>query len=525
MVMAMVMVMATGIKMRANINSGICAQKLLLLGVAMSCIAFPVSAGDWKITPRITVNETATDNVALSSTNKKSELITDISPGISIDGSGGRSKLRFDYQMHNLIYAQDSSRNQLQNSLNALGTLEALENWFFIDASGNISQQSISAFSGSSASTAVSTGDNSNTTETSTYRISPYFRGALGNFADYQLRYNLSTTHSKTALSNDSTSRELVASLKGVTSLTNLGWSLDASSQTIGYSAGRDNENDRLRGVLTYQIDPQFRVSLFGGRESNNYQSLNKESHTTKGGGFDWSPTERTQISVSRENRFFGNSNSFSFAHRTEGSAWKYSESKDASAQANQQVGLGTYFERYSSICSSIFPNATPIQQATCVSNLLGPLPPNALLPGGFLTNGVTLQHRRELSFALLGARNTVTFAASQSESESLSQGAGTGINVGTGFSNVQNIRQRTASINWSHKLTGLSSLTGSYAHMNSQGTGTSTLETTQQMFNLNFTTQLGPKTNAGLGVRRVVVDGSTSYTENALTGVLSHQF
>ena len=524
--MVMAMVMATGIKMRANNNPGMYAQRLLLLGVAMSCIASSVSAGDWKITPRISVNETATDNVALSSSNKKSDLVTDITPGISIDGSGGRAKLRFDYQMHNLIYAQDSSRNQLQNSLNALGTLEALENWFFIDASGTISQQSVSAFGGSSASTAVSTNDNSNTTETSTYRISPYFRGALGNVADYQLRYNLSTTHSKSALSNDSTTKELVASLKGVTSLANLGWSLDASSQTISYDTGRDNENDRLRGVLTYQIDPQFRVSLIGGREANNYQSLSKEAHTTKGVGFDWSPTERTQISVSRENRFFGNSNSFSFAHRTEGSAWKYSESKDATVQTNQQSStLGTNYDLLFSLYSSAIPD--PVLRAGFVNALLSAngIPPNGLIQGGFLSNGVTLQHRRELSFALLGARNTVTFSASQSQSESLSQGAGTGFYLGAGFSNAQSIRQRTASINWSHKLTGLSSLTGSYAHMNSRGTGTSSLETTQQMFNVNFMTQLGPKTNAGLGVRRVVVDGSTSYTENALTGVLSHQF
>ena len=524
--MVMAMVMAMGTKMRAKINSRTSTRRLFLLGVAMGCIASPASAGEWKITPTISVNETATDNVALSSTNKKGDLVTDISPGIRIDGSGGRVKLHFDYQLHNLVYAQESSRNQLQNALNAAGTLEALENWFFIDASGNISQQSVSAFGGSSSSTAVNANDNGNTTETSTFRISPYFRGALGNFADYQLRYNLSSTHSKSALSNDSRSQELVASLKGVTSLTSLGWSLEASSQTVGYSTGRDNENDRLRGVLTYYIDPQFRVSLIGGRESNNYQSLNKESHTIKGAGFDWSPTERTQISASRENRFFGNSNSFSFTHRTEGSAWKYSESKDATVQTNQQSStFGTNFDLYFSLYSSAIPD--PVLRTAYVNALLAAsgITPSALLQGGFLTNGVTLQHRRELSFALLGARNTVTFAASQSQSESLSQGAGTGINLGAGFSNVQNIRQRTASVNWSHKLTALSSLTGSYAHLNSRGTGTSSLETTQKMFNLNFTTQLGPQTNAGLGLRRVVVDGSTSYTENALTGVLSHQF
>ena len=75
------------------------------------------------------------------------------------------------------------------------------------------------------------------------------------------------------------------------------------------------------------------------------------------------------------------------------------------------------------------------------------------------------------------------------------------------------------------HKLTAMSSLVGSYALMNSKGSGTSSLQTDQQMFNLNFTTQLGPKTNAGIGARRVVVDGSTNYTENAVTGTLSHQF
>ena len=140
--------------------------------------------------------------LALNTTNK-SDLISDINPGIRIEGSGGRSKLRFDYQLHNLIYAQDSSRNNTQNALNAFGTLEALENWFFIAASGVISQQSISAFGGAT-STTVNTNANNNTTETSTYRISPYFRGSFGSLADYQLRYNLSSTSSKSNSGFDS---------------------------------------------------------------------------------------------------------------------------------------------------------------------------------------------------------------------------------------------------------------------------------------------------------------------------------
>ena len=167
-------------------------KALLATGVALAMT--PVLAGSWTITPTLAVTETATDNVALTDSGKRSDLISDISPGIHIEGVGGRSKLRFDYQMHNLIYAQDSSRNQIQNALNALGTLEAIEDWLFLEASGKVSQQSVSAFGSSSSSSSVNVSTNENTIETSSYRLSPYIVGSLGGFADYQLRYYLATT-------------------------------------------------------------------------------------------------------------------------------------------------------------------------------------------------------------------------------------------------------------------------------------------------------------------------------------------
>ena len=518
--MATVTATVTAMAMRRNTRGF-----LFPLGVSLGLAALPAVAGEWTITPSISLQETATDNVKLDR-NRKSDLITDISPGIKIDGRGGRVNLRFDYRMHNLFYANDSSRSNIQNSLNALGTIEALENWFFIEASGSISQQSVSAFGGATNSS-VNTNSGSNTTETSTYRLSPYFRGTLGSFADYQLRYNLSTSSSKAGGTYDTDTREIVGRLAGLTTYARLGWALDASSQEVEYGNGRKSEADRLRGVLTYHYDPQFRMLLIGGREANDYLSLDKESHTIKGVGFEWAPTERTKISASRESRFFGDSNSISFSHRTGGTAWKYSQSKDATSSPNQQsgVGLGTYYDLFFNMFASAIPD--PNARAAYVNALLlsSGISPAAQLQGGFLTSGVTLQQRRELSFALLGVRNTVTFAATQSESQNLSQGAGTGLLIGTDFANVQNIRQRGLSVNWSHNLTGLSTLAGGISKLKSKGSGGNELETDQTMYTLNFLTKLGPKTSAGLGARRVVVDGSTSYTENALTGSLSHQF
>ncbi len=517
---AMDMVMAMRTEFGRNTTT---ARRLgnVLLAAGIASAMTTVHAGSWTITPTLSVTETATDNVALSSTNKRSDLISDVSPGLRIEGTGGRSKLRFDYQMHNLFYAQDSSRNQIQNSLNALGTLEAVENWLFIEATGKISQQSLSAFGSSSSSSSVNVSTNSNTTETSSYRLSPYIVGSLGSFADYQLRYNLATTNRKSSASNDETVNELVGSLKGSTSMASLGWSVDASTQNVSYDTGRDNKADRLRGVLTYRINPEFRVNLIGGIESNNYQSLDMESDTIRGAGIEWSPTERTLLSVSRENRFFGPANTFSFSHRTATTAWKYSDTKDVVTQTGQRlaVGLGTYYD----LLSNIFPGISE----EAARNLLGGIDPNAQIPGDFLTNGSTIQHRRELSFALLGARNVVTFAAGEALSESSSTGALSSFLGVSDFANVQDIRQRFASINWSHKLTPLSSLIASVSRSNTKGSGTSgsNLDTTQQMYNVNMTTKLGPKTNASLGFRHVTGDGTVDYTENALTGTLSHQF
>jgi uncharacterized protein (PEP-CTERM system associated) len=490
----------------------------ILAGIPLSAFA-----GTWTITPSVAVRETATDNARLSDKNKESDLISDITPGILVEGVGGRSKLRFDYQMHNLVYASDSSRNKTQHALNAFGTLEALEDWFFIDASGMISQQSISPFGGAPSS-GVNTNGNDNSTQTSTYRLSPYIRGTLGGFADYQLRYNLTTTSSAASQANDSDTKQLVGTLKGVTALASLGWSVDASSQEVNFDSGRSNEADRLRGVLTYQINPHFRVSLIGGREANDYLTTDKETYTTKGAGFDWSPTERTLVSASREDRFFGKSNTFSVSHRTAGSSWKYTETKDASVQTNQQSANLTFFDVLYALTPTDWTDEQRTAQVYKWIDVLN-VPAEAPVQGGFLTSGVTLQHRRQLSFALLGARNTVTFTASRSESENMSAGVGTGILIGTDFVDVRNVRQRLISVNWSHKLTAMSSLVGSVSRLNSTGSGNTSLETTQQTYSLDFTTKLGPNTSAGFGARHIVVDGTTNYTENALTGVLSHRF
>ena len=108
------------------------------LGCALMCIAAHAHAESWRITPSIAVNETLTNNLFLTSQNRTSDLVTGITPGISIEGQGGRASLRLNYGLTQYLYARESSQNNLQNALNATGALEAIDDWFFIDASGTI---------------------------------------------------------------------------------------------------------------------------------------------------------------------------------------------------------------------------------------------------------------------------------------------------------------------------------------------------------------------------------------------------
>ncbi|MBS1229924.1 MAG: hypothetical protein H6R17_3201 [Proteobacteria bacterium] len=492
------------------------AFRFLSHGLTLVCVSLPAAAGEWTITPMVSVNETATDNVNLVATNRSSDLVTDVNPGLRIDGAGGRSKLHFDYQLHNLFYARNSDLDRSQNSLNALGTLEAAENWLFIEASAAIAQQSISAFGGATSST-VNTNSSSNTTETGTYRVSPYMRGSFGNLADYLLRYNLSkyTTQYGDAFNSDT--NELMGSLKGDTALASLGWMLDARSQTVKFGDGRNNELDLLRGILTYKLDPQLRVLLIAGREANNYLTADKTAYTTKGGGIEWAPTERTLASAIMENRFIGDTYHLIFSHITGGSVWKISKTRDVVVQQNQQGSFA-----FDPVASSPPTSSSAPVASNYTASSGSPLTINSMI------SGVTLQERGDVSFALLGARNTLTFAAFNSKSTGITQILMAVPSIGGNYvlsPLIQELKQRGASISWSHQLTGLSSLVASYALINNKGTGATTLETDQKMFNVNLVTRLDPKTSAGVGVRRSVVDGTTNYTENALTGTISYQF
>jgi uncharacterized protein (PEP-CTERM system associated) len=476
----------------------------------------------WSIVPTITVQETFTDNASLGQARKESDQITEVSPGVRIDGNTKRLKLHFDYALRELYYARGTRDTQTQNSLNTFGKLEAVENLLFVDMSGAITRQNISAFGSQSAG---NYSVNANNTETASFRISPYLKGRFANYADYELRYSRSAVRAKSSVASDSDTDEWLAKFGGNTPFAALGWSADASRQNYDYSRGRKSESDRLRGFLTYRVNPQVKLSASAGRESNDFLAVNKRSWNTYGMGADWNPNERTQVSAFREKRFFGYGHNFSVNHRLQRSSIRYTDVKDISASPNQvgSAGFGTYYDLLFTQLASSIPD--PVARAAQVNALLvaAGIAPNVAVNGGFLNSQPSARRNQELAWLLRGARNTVTLAAVRSKDDRLGAGLGTGDD----FSVASSITQKGFNVGWSHQLSPQTALSVTGTHSRSSGqTSGQDQSTTQKAFSASLSTKLGPKTNAALTARRTEFDRTTQpYTENAVIGSVSIQF
>ncbi len=470
----------------------------------------------FSVVPRVSLTETWTDNARLTSA-KQSEQITEVSPGLRADFNHARLKGFFDYALSGLSYAQSSSTSRSANALSSNLKLEAVDNTFFVDATGSISQQAVSAFGTQSVS---STSVNANNTEVSTYSVSPYVQGRIGNTANYLARYSRSVTNNGVA---DSASSQASVGFKGGSSFKSLGWSADANRQELSYSAGRTTTNDTLTVGLNYAITPQISVSAQGGSESNNFTSLDTQTNALSGVGFNWSPLNATRVSATTLHHSYGDTYQLSLDHRTGRTVWRYANSKSVTQTPNQQgtASLGTAYDLYFAQFASIQPD--PVARAQLVNAYLqsyGIAPSTAVL-AGFSASSLTMQRQQQLSFALLGVRDSITVIASQTDSNRLDA-----LTLAVDdFSTASAIRQQSLSVNFAHRLSpdySLSLLVSQVATTGSLSAQSNTLNS----LNLSLAGKVGRKSTMTLGLRQVQSDGAlTSYSETAVTGAFQLQF
>ena len=473
-----------------------------------------------RVVPSLTLAQTFTDNVRLSATNKQSEQVSVLNPALRVSSDAGRLRGFLDYGFNEVFYAQDTSPRQTQHAMNSLATLELVNQRVFVDFSGKISQQTISAL-GTQPSRSTAVADN--LTEVSSYRLTPYLRGQFMDLASYEARYSHSLTQSRSSAVSDVSTDDVSVALSGATAFSQLGWSAQASAQGVDYEQGRSTRSSAQSLGLSYALMPQLSASANVGRESNNYTSLNQQSYTTQGVGLNWAASEMTRLSASRQNRSFGVAHSVSLEHRTGRTVWKYTDSKDVVSTPSQvaQVGLGSIYDLLFSQFATVQPD--PAARARLVNGFLqaNNLSPDATVTRSFLTAALSVQRRQDLSLALLGQRSTVTLLASRSEGRRLDT-----LTSGTDdFSSSAQLVQQGFSVNLAHRLTPDYSAALALSRVNTSG-ALSAQDSSLRSMSLSLATPLGQRSAASVGVNRVrFSSAASSYTENVLTANLTVQF
>jgi uncharacterized protein (PEP-CTERM system associated) len=495
-----------------------------------------LSGRTFLLQPRAAVTETYTDNVKLSATDRRSELITQLSAGLRFASNAGRVRGFADYTLSGLLYARGSAANGFQNALNASLTSEVIERRVFVDVTGTISQQAISAFGTQSIDPTLA---NSNRTEVRTFRVSPFARGRIANLADYELRLARSTTNTSSALASNVSTSSASGRLVGDSTGRRFGWSIDGLRETTDFTLAPRREQSRFNGVLTFIPDPQLRLSLLGGRESNNYTTLDTISYTNRGVRLNWSPSPRTAVLLEKQRRFFGDSHVVSLSHRTARSMLMFTDTRNVVlgnglSQFGRLVTLHDYYYFSKDFAPAI--QDKELREAA-VNQFIKELGYSGtdLVGLGFLSTSTSVQRLQQFAYSLFGLRDTITFTASRSDAERLDTLGviGTGLFNGLGFGDFgtySRVRQYAFGTTLNHRLTPQSSLSVSFTQQRNQGdnlvTGASQL-TLLRSGTVNWSMRLNPRAFASLSARHQRFSGadSAAYRESALTANFSLQF
>ena len=490
-------------------------------------LQLPGAGRSFRLVPRVSITETITDNATLSSTNRQVEAITQPSVGVSILSSGGRVRGFFNYTLTGLLYARGTSPNTLQNALTSTSTTELIEKRAYVDVTSTISQQAVSALGTQSVDPALAA---ANRTEVRTLSVSPYLRGQVADLASYELRAARTATHTTSALVSNSTTTLVSARLTGTGVGRRVNWAADASHQVYEYSAGRRTEADRVNGLLLLTVDPQLRVTLNAGGETSNLAALEKDSRFVDGLRADWLPSPRTTLVADIQQRFFGKAHTLSFAHRTPRSAWLYTDVKDVSATglAAAAGSQNTLFDLFYNSAIFVSREPDPAARRALVDAFLLGNGLNSATPvtTGYLASSATVRRLQQLSFTLLGIRDTLTFRATRSDAQRID----TVIRGNNDFATFGRLQQQGLSVNYSHRLTPQSSLGVILAQQRNTGSdstsGSASQSTTLRSAVAILSGTLGYRLRGSLSARHSRFDNATApYRESSLIANLSLQF
>jgi uncharacterized protein (PEP-CTERM system associated) len=491
--------------------------------------AAPAQARSWGFVPAIDVSETYTDNANLTATDRLSSFVTSVTPALAIAGNGARVKLNGTVAAQALLYRGERDDSQLYPRANLLGSVEAIEKFFYVEGAVNVYQTYLSAFG---AQPAGNIGQTNNRYTSSIYRVSPYFSGTAPGGATYLLRNDnvwteATNTPAGTAGVAGAYYNQTTGRLEGPVRPVN--GAVEFFTNYTKFEAQPSIRTALTRGILNYRPDPQLRLFASGGYEWNDYP-LQQSQGTIYGGGAEWRPTDRTQALGQWEHRFFGASYLGTFTHRNPYSAISVSALRNVYTFPQELFSLpagGNVTSLVDAALTTRIPD--PTQRAVAVQDFLRQtgLPATLQSSVTFYTQQVQLITQESATFALIGVRNTLALTAYYRKTEVISGANATPLPPALVGIGTANNTQRGGSVTFSHRLTEITSLGATANHFWTTDLPPLDTRSTTTTIQLGTTTRLGPRTDAlaGVGYTKFTSTAAPEYNESHVLVGLAHKF
>ena len=389
------------------------STRYLLALAACQWLTAPAGAQTWRLEPSARATVSATSNSGFAnSADSGGDVIFDLAPRLAVTGRGARFTANGFVSADSVTFARNTQSNQLIPSARFALNANPVERWLYLDAAAGIEQSTLDPYSVVSNGTLPS-----ERLQTIQYRVSPYLDHAFTPSVSLLYRNdNVWTRRSGAASALERRGNfELHSHAVALTQKPEpLGFSLEANQEQTKYTNDSNStlELASARAVLTYAADPTLTLGAVVGREQNEF-ALIKSTETIHGLRLHWIPSQRTDLNVSVERRFFNKGWGVTWSHRSPYLAMYVNLARQPSSQPSSFLLPNTGSDIRSLIDAAYttrFPK--PVERAVIVDNAVANLgtTSNSALAIPLYSDYAQLQNRASASVVFLGPLSTLTF-------------------------------------------------------------------------------------------------------------------
>ena len=467
-----------------------------------------------------TVTETVTDNYLVTGVQPASDSVTRLTAGVGLNSQSGRTRGFLDYSLSSLLYARHSESNQLQNRLNANFSADLSEGRSRLDVRAGITQSAISAFGVQPSGNNL---NQANSTELRFLSVAPVVYGPLGPQLRYTASLNASVSDAKGTDLGDATLTTATVRIEPLIP-GRLTWALDGTANKSDFKVGRATRLRRLNGTAYYAVNElDLQLSASAGTEVTNLNLAQSGRYSTYGMGMVWTPSPRTHLTANFDDRSFGRMHNLSFEHRTALTTWRLSDSRSVSSVNGESSAgsRGTAYDLLFAQLASIEPD--PVKRAELVTSTLlrSGISPTSQINPSFLNSGVSVQDRQEAAVAVRGVRSTLVLSYSRTTTNRLDRLT----TAPDDLSQSTVVHLQGFSLDLSHRLTPLTSL--SLVLNDQRGAGSLSQQfNRQRQASLLYSMRPTGFSSLTVGLRRALFEStSLPYAETALSATYGIRF